>query len=147
MEIKAEDITESRFLGSTSFHSDGIGLRVTWDTVHQLRSSSAFPALLVQNHEPGILQEREGETAADGEVQLIDFEYSGSSYATFDIANHFCEYAGFECDYSRFPDDAHIATFMRTYLVQDSAEPVVSHAVCPSPDACLLDCGYPLLGR
>ena len=37
---------------------------------------------------------------------LIDFEYAFYNYRAFDIANHFCEYAGFECDYSRW-DDVH----------------------------------------
>lgn len=37
-------------------------------------------------------------------VYFIDFEYGDYNYRGFDIANHFCEYAGFQCDYSRFPN-------------------------------------------
>lgn len=70
-----------------------------------------------------ILQEIEGE--AEGEVQLIDFEYSDFTYRSFDIANHFNEYAGFECDYSRFPDSSHIAHFLRQYLEEGTTQPVV----------------------
>merc|ERR1712154_398002 len=29
-----------------------------------------------------------------GDIKLIDFEYGGVNYASFDIANHFNEYAG-----------------------------------------------------
>lgn len=34
-------------------------------------------------------------------MQFIDFEYSAYSYRGFDFGNHFNEYAGFECDYTR----------------------------------------------
>mmetsp|Transcript_29039 Transcript_29039/g.61353 ORF Transcript_29039/g.61353 Transcript_29039/m.61353 type:complete len:502 (+) Transcript_29039:76-1581(+) len=44
------------------------------------------------------------------DIQIIDFEYGGTNYAAFDIANHFNEHAGGtsteengETDYSRFP--------------------------------------------
>ena len=30
--------------------------------------------------------------------------------------NHFCEYAGFECDYSRYPAAPAAAAFIRHYL-------------------------------
>ena len=36
----------------------------------------------------------------------------------YDIANHFNEYAGVECNYDRdFPKDAEIEDFLRTYLM------------------------------
>lgn len=37
-----------------------------------------------------------------GPMQLIDFEYCAYTPRGFDIGNHFNEYAGFECDYSRW---------------------------------------------
>lgn len=37
------------------------------------------------------------------QVTLIDFEYGSLNYRAFDIANHFCESAGFECDWRQFP--------------------------------------------
>jgi ethanolamine kinase len=40
----------------------------------------------------------------EGRVVFIDFEYGEYNYRAFDIANHFCEYAGFDCDYTRYPD-------------------------------------------
>uniref|UniRef100_A0A453KUP0 ethanolamine kinase n=2 Tax=Aegilops tauschii subsp. strangulata TaxID=200361 RepID=A0A453KUP0_AEGTS len=35
-------------------------------------------------------------------LYFIDFEYGSYSYRGFDIANHFNEYAGFECDYNLY---------------------------------------------
>jgi ethanolamine kinase len=37
--------------------------------------------------------------ATTDKVAFIDFEYGDYNYRGFDIANHFCEYAGFECLY------------------------------------------------
>lgn len=34
-------------------------------------------------------------------LQVIDFEYSMYAPRGFDVGNHFTEYAGFECDYTR----------------------------------------------
>lgn len=67
-----------------------------------------------------ILQEEEGQDREEGDVQFIDFEYSDTTYRAFDMANHFCEYAGFECDYSRFPDQSHVEYFVREYLKADA---------------------------
>lgn len=36
-------------------------------------------------------------------MDFIDYEYGGPSYRGFDIANHFCEFAGFECEWDRYP--------------------------------------------
>jgi ethanolamine kinase len=56
-----------------------------------------------------------------GTIQLIDFEYGGANYRSFDIANHFCEYAGgppvdpnpkYEC----LPDETAQRIFMQSYL-------------------------------
>jgi thiamine kinase-like enzyme len=35
-----------------------------------------------------------------GKLYFIDFEYGSYSYRGYDIANHFNEYAGFDCDYN-----------------------------------------------
>ena len=37
--------------------------------------------------------------ALPGKLYFIDFEYGSYSYRGYDIANHFNEYAGFDCDY------------------------------------------------
>jgi len=37
-----------------------------------------------------------------GPLTVIDFEYGAYAPRGFDFGNHFNEYAGFECDYSRW---------------------------------------------
>jgi len=52
-------------------------------------------------------------------VTFIDVEYSGCSYAAFDIANHFVEFAGVEgvLDYRKFyPDKGFQIFWIRTYF-------------------------------
>lgn len=51
-----------------------------------------------------------------GELRIIDFDYAKRNYLLFDIANHFNEYTGLECDYARyFPSEDHMATFVANY--------------------------------
>ena len=64
--------------------------------------------------------------SSPGGMQFIDFEYSHWCYRGFDLGNHFNEYAGFECEYSRYPDKDHIAFFMRHYLAEGEADEPVS---------------------
>lgn len=57
----------------------------------------------------------------DGSIQLIDFEYGGINYSTFDIANHFNEYAGGPPhdpfpNYEWLPDSKRREEFIRQYL-------------------------------
>jgi ethanolamine kinase len=49
-------------------------------------------------------------------MTFIDFEYSGWAPRGFDLGNHFCEYAGFECDYTKYPDRHIAGTFLKAYL-------------------------------
>ncbi|KAJ1354909.1 hypothetical protein KIN20_011999 [Parelaphostrongylus tenuis] len=50
-------------------------------------------------------------------VRFIDFEYADYNYTIFDLANHFCEFAGVDNpDYSRCPDQDGIRNFLRIYL-------------------------------
>ena len=50
------------------------------------------------------------------EVHLIDYEYSTPCERAFDIANHFAEWGGFECDYSKLPTRSTRREFIRVYL-------------------------------
>ena len=57
----------------------------------------------------------------DGSIQLIDFEYGGINYLTFDIANHFNEYAGGPPhdpfpNYEWLPNEKTRQEFIRVYL-------------------------------
>ncbi|KAK9764191.1 hypothetical protein K7432_008508 [Basidiobolus ranarum] len=47
---------------------------------------------------------------------FIDYEYGSYSFRGFDIGNHFAEYAGFECDYSRYPDREYQLVWLAKYL-------------------------------
>jgi ethanolamine kinase len=58
------------------------------------------------------------------EINFIDFEYASYSFRGFDIANHFCEWAGFEPDYSRFPTETQQKQFLESYLGEIAGEPV-----------------------
>ncbi|XP_001628002.2 probable ethanolamine kinase isoform X2 [Nematostella vectensis] len=50
-------------------------------------------------------------------VCTIDFEYANPNPIAYDIANHFCEYAGVdEVDYSLYPQKDHQVKFLESYL-------------------------------
>ena len=59
-------------------------------------------------------------------MQFIDFEYGSYNYRGFDFGNHWNEYAGFEGDYSRYPDAKQQATFVKAYLQQQGNKSPVS---------------------
>ncbi|KAK3937127.1 ethanolamine kinase 1 [Diplogelasinospora grovesii] len=50
------------------------------------------------------------------EVAFIDYEYATPSPAAFDIANHFAEWGGFDCDYSVLPTKAQRRAFIAEYV-------------------------------
>lgn len=52
-------------------------------------------------------------------LYFIDFEYGSYSYRGFDIGNHFNEYAGYDCDYSLYPNKDEQYHFFRNYLDPD----------------------------
>lgn len=49
-------------------------------------------------------------------MTFIDFEYADWAPRGFDWGNHFCEYAGFECDYTRYPEQQAAELFICHYL-------------------------------
>nr|XP_004664481.1 ethanolamine kinase 1 [Jaculus jaculus] len=52
-----------------------------------------------------------------GDVQFIDYEYSGYNYLAYDIGNHFNEFAGVsDVDYRLYPDRALQWQWLRAYL-------------------------------
>lgn len=56
---------------------------------------------------------------ADGweKVQVIDFEYSGYNPRGFDIANHFCEHAGFDSNFAKsYPCEETQIAFLTDYV-------------------------------
>lgn len=59
-------------------------------------------------------------------MQFIDFEYGAYAARGYDWGNHFNEYAGFECDYARYPDSVRVSAFVRAYLTEGAEVPPVS---------------------
>lgn len=60
------------------------------------------------------------------EIRFIDFEYGARAPAAFDVANHFCEYAGFDSDFdAHFPRRFERRQFCSHYLGPGLAEPDV----------------------
>ncbi|XP_077240832.1 protein kinase superfamily protein isoform X1 [Tasmannia lanceolata] len=57
-------------------------------------------------------------------LYLIDFEYGSYNYRGYDIANHFNEYAGFDCDYNLYPDKDAQYHFFRHYFQPDKPHKV-----------------------
>ncbi|RHZ44496.1 putative ethanolamine kinase [Aspergillus thermomutatus] len=69
-----------------------------------------------------VLPPSEGPTAATTSderavtVQFIDYEYATPSPAAFDIANHFAEWGGYDCDYSMMPTRSVRRQFLTEYV-------------------------------
>jgi len=60
----------------------------------------------------------------DDSVIFIDYEYGCYNYAGFDIANHFNEYAGFDCNFEKwYPKRDAQLDFMKVYLKQKGVLP------------------------
>lgn len=52
-------------------------------------------------------------------VRIIDYEYGGYNYRAYDLANHFCEHCGFDCDYEKgYPSAAQQMFFLRHYIAK-----------------------------
>ncbi|KAF3016735.1 hypothetical protein E8E14_002491 [Neopestalotiopsis sp. 37M] len=49
-------------------------------------------------------------------VNFIDYEYATPSPAAFDLANHFAEWGGFDCDFSVLPTRAQRLEFVKAYI-------------------------------
>ena len=49
-------------------------------------------------------------------VGFIDYEYTTPAPAAFDLANHFAEFGGFDCDYSVLPTRSTRRAFLTDYL-------------------------------
>lgn len=59
-------------------------------------------------------------------VSFIDYEYATPAPAAFDLANHFSEWGGFECDYNVLPTRSVRRAFIDEYL-----DSYTSHAPLP----------------
>jgi len=55
-------------------------------------------------------------TGVENSVSFIDFEYACYNYRGWDLGNHFCEYTGFDLDWSKFPSQEKQRFFLTQYL-------------------------------
>ncbi|KAJ3137891.1 hypothetical protein HK100_000406 [Physocladia obscura] len=51
-------------------------------------------------------------------VDFIDYEYGSYNPRGFDIGNHFCEHAGFDCEWDLYPKEEFQHKWLREYLVE-----------------------------
>ncbi|CAG8766149.1 29655_t:CDS:2 [Gigaspora margarita] len=63
---------------------------------------------------------------ARNKVSFIDLEYGSMNYRSFDIANHFNEFAGFECDYNLYPSKEFQKKWLRHYLCSYNPDTTIS---------------------
>ncbi|KIW67086.1 hypothetical protein PV04_06359 [Phialophora macrospora] len=66
------------------------------------------------------------------EVSFIDYEYATPCPAAFDIANHFAEWGGYDCDYNMLPTKSVRRQFLKDYL-----DSFAAHSDRPLPDGML----------
>ncbi|KAI9184671.1 hypothetical protein H9P43_003726 [Blastocladiella emersonii ATCC 22665] len=69
--------------------------------------------------------ETESELRTVARARFIDYEYGGVGCAAFDIANSFCEWAGFDCEYYRYPSLATQRAWLRVYLGASATDAAV----------------------
>ncbi|KAF3059277.1 putative ethanolamine kinase [Daldinia childiae] len=66
--------------------------------------------------EPQDLSSTKKEGGLQKVVSFIDYEYATPSPAAFDLANHFAEWGGFDCDFTVLPTRAQRLEFIREYI-------------------------------
>ena len=49
-------------------------------------------------------------------ISFIDYEYTTPSPPAFDLANHFSEWGGFDCDYNALPTRSVRRAFLKEYI-------------------------------
>jgi ethanolamine kinase len=54
----------------------------------------------------------------NNEIKFIDFEYCSYNFRSFDIANHFNEYCGFDFDLNLHPNENYKKNFLKIYLLE-----------------------------
>ncbi|KAM5432465.1 putative ethanolamine kinase [Microsporum ferrugineum] len=67
-------------------------------------------------------------------VDFIDYEYATPSPAAFDLANHFAEWAGYDCDYSRLPTRS-----VRRQFIEEYVDSFSQHSVLPESKKVAVD--------
>lgn len=70
-------------------------------------------------------------------IFFIDYEYANYNLRGFDFANHFCEYAGFELDYTRYPSLDTRRAAVQGYLAESKADLAQVAALVREVEACV----------
>lgn len=65
-----------------------------------------------------IILPQQGDAEDDAAVQFIDYEYAVPAPAAFELANHFSEWGGVQCDHAKLPSRSVRKTFITQYLQQ-----------------------------
>ncbi|KAL0612023.1 Ethanolamine kinase 1, partial [Plecturocebus cupreus] len=105
-----EDINK-RFLSDIP-SSQILQEEMTW--MKEILSNLGSPVVLCHND---LLCKNIIYNEKQGDVQFIDYEYSGYNYLAYDIGNHFNEFAGVsDVDYSLYPDRELQSQWLRSYL-------------------------------
>lgn len=89
-------------------------LRQEFDDLYQHLKSCDFPIVFCHND---LLIKNIIYNDKTDVISFIDFEYTGLNWMAYDIANHFCEYAGVEeVDYTRYPNKEYQIDWLKSYL-------------------------------
>lgn len=71
------------------------------------------------------------------QLVFVDLEFSGFNYRGFDIANHFCEWAGPELDYSKCPNEIQMKDWISIYI--DYFEKYNGYQISTLPKSLLIE--------
>ena len=86
-------------------------------TAQELKHGGEPNKFIVLSHNDllsgNVLYDRENQ-----KVNFVDFEYGSYNYRAFDLANHFCECCGFECEWENLPTPEQQRNFIRAYLTE-----------------------------
>jgi len=107
---------ENGLLNDDSFSDIRLGierLRLELFNLRKRLSSQESPIVFCHNDllGPNIIWEHKTDA-----LNFIDYEYGGFNYRAFDIGNHFNEWAGFEFDYTKYPNKTQQYQFFHAYL-------------------------------
>ncbi|OVA00450.1 Choline/Ethanolamine kinase [Macleaya cordata] len=115
--LKFDDNEKQRRYAMISFEE-------VYDAVNELKDlTDCLNSPVVYSHND-LLSGNLMVTDDEEKLYFIDFEYGSYSYRGYDIGNHFNEYAGFDCDYSLYPDKDAQYHFFRHYLKPDKPQEV-----------------------
>lgn len=107
--LSFEDNTKQQRYASISFKKLGEEIQALKDISDLLKA----PIVFAHND---LLSGNLMYSDAEDKLYLIDFEYGSYNFRGYDIGNHFAEYAGFECNYTLYPDKETQYHFFRHYL-------------------------------